>query len=207
MNGTKGETANWRRHAFGNGLVPCGRNLIHELTSRCGSANAWHGVRSPDDRPRSTRRSRGSPKGRPPCERYRRQPGGTGSSGLAVTGTLKDGISVQQTILYPLRLYTHAGVSRDTLLLYDANSGYAETGYFIDGIYTPQKTYNLGSNWTHVVASCDSYLVYRRGASSAQTGLLSRVDHSRSVSTTGTSTPTGKTSRPRATRSCFRMGA
>ena len=63
--------------------------------------------------------------------------------GIAVTGTLHNGVFVQKQS-FSTSGWTAAAASRDTLLLYNASTGKVKTGTFRGGIFTPKATKTVG---------------------------------------------------------------
>jgi len=91
--------------------------------------------------------------------------------GLAVTGTLKNGIFTQRHS-FTANGWTAAAVSRDTLLLYNANTGKLKTGLFRGGTFTSKDVRTIRKGWTTVAASCDTVLFYNGSSGAAFTAPL-----------------------------------
>lgn len=91
--------------------------------------------------------------------------------GLAVTGTLKNGLFTQKKT-FSTSGWTDAAASRDTLLLYNTNTGKLKTGTFRGGLFTQKAVKTIAKGWTTVAASCDTVLFYKRSTGAAFTATL-----------------------------------
>ncbi len=91
--------------------------------------------------------------------------------GLAVTGTLKNGVFTQKKT-FSTSGWTAAAASRDTLLLYNAHTGKLKTGIFRGGVFTQKSARTMTKGWTTVTASCDTVLFYKRSTGAAFTATL-----------------------------------
>ncbi len=83
------------------------------------------------------------------------------TTGTARFGTLSEGTLTMKAELATKR-WTHAAVSRDTLLFYNSATGNGLTGTFTDGVFTRKGTFTIARGFDQVAASCDSVLFYNR---------------------------------------------
>ncbi len=93
------------------------------------------------------------------------------TTGTAQFGTLANGVLTLKAKVSTGR-WSHAAVTRDTVLFYNSSSGKGVTGTLVNGVFTKKGTFQIATGFNRIAASCDTVLFYNRTTGDIGAGLL-----------------------------------